>query len=205
MNRVVPIRIYGFIFLLFFSLLSLSLDAQNSELKVMYSPVSLQRMEDWGRNHHGLTARYAGAFMIEYNYYIKPGIKVGINVAYDKSLVAGTKTDTVKYPGPFNNNDYTISHYQQSNKSSYLFFSPQIGYEYIQTENFRMGSLIGLSMVFINWEDKIDSKLISKGTDINMFFHAELINFTWGNSHGLTGQLGFGYKGLVSLGYFFRW
>ncbi len=88
-----------------------------------------------------------------------------------------------------------------------------MGYEYIQKENFRLGSLVGLSMVLISTEDIVDpltgqesdSIINEKDTKINLFFHAEVINFTWGKNYGLTGQVGFGHKGLVSLGGFVKW
>lgn len=83
-------------------------------------------------------------------------------------------------------------------------FRPQLGFEYLQNDNFRLGSLVGVSVVFSNREDIFDFHN-DKESDTNLFFNAELINFTWGKTNGLTGQLGFGHKGLVSLGYFFRW
>ena len=50
-----------------------------------------------------------------------------------------------------------------------------------------------------------DNIINEKDTKINLFFHAEVINFTWGKNYGLTGQVGFGHKGLVSLGGFVKW
>ena len=80
-----------------------------------------------------------------------------------------------------------------------------MGYEYIQKENFRMGSLLGISMALINKEDIVEDAFTNKYTDVNFFFHAEVINFTWGKNYGLTGQLGFGHKGVASVGGFVRW
>jgi hypothetical protein len=68
-----------------------------------------------------------------------------------------------------------------------------------------MGSLVGVSMVLINRDDEVKDAFTSKETEVNFFFHAEVVNFTWGRTHGLTGQLGYGHKGLVSVGYFVRW
>lgn len=193
---------YKVIFTLLVSLLSTSVFAQNNEIKVMYSPVSLQRMDSWGRNAHGFSSKYTGAFMIDYNRYLKPRLKLGVNITYDQKKAAGTKTETyfTSYP-TFEYRTYT---YKQSNKESWFFFGPQLGFEYIQKENFRLGSLIGVSMILISCEDKTDF-MTSKDTYTNFLFHAELINFTWGKTNGLTGQLGCGHKGLVSLGYFISW
>lgn len=194
---------YKFIFPLLISVLTISVAAQENEIKVMYSPVSLQRMDDWSRNLDGLTARYTGAFMIDYKRYLKSRLKLGVNVTYDQGKASGTNTKSFRNPDfPY---DYITTTHQQSNEEGWLFFGPQLGFDYIQKDNFRMGSLVGLSLVFISWEDILDSRIIDKGTGIKIFFHAELINFTWGKTNGLTGQLGYGHKGLVSLGYFFRW
>ena len=62
-----------------------------------------------------------------------------------------------------------------------------------------------LSLVLINRDNEIEDAFTSKETEVNFFFHAEVVNFTWGKTHGLTGQLGYGHKGLVSVGCFVRW
>ena len=191
-----------FFFLLFIPL-SFSTFAQKNELKVMYSPISLTRIDNWGRDLDGLSANYTGAFMIDYNRYVKPRLKLGVNIVYDQEKVSGTKTGGYMNPHP--PYDWITTTTVQTNKEGWLFFGPQLGYEYIQKENFRMGSLVGVSMVLINKEDNVENAFTSKDTDVNFFFHAEVINFTWGKNYGLTGQLGFGHKGLVSLGGFVRW
>ena len=125
--------------------------------------------------------------------------------------MSGTNTDGYMNPHP--PYDWITTKTKQKNKEGWLFFGPQIGYEYIQKENFRMGSLVGASMVLISTEDTVDAlsgkeseKILNeKDTKMNIFFHAELINFTWGKNYGLTGQMGFGHKGLVSIGGFVRW
>lgn len=193
---------YKFIFPLLLSLLPISVLAQNNEIKVMYSPMSLQRIDDWGRNLDGLSGKYTGSFIIDYNYYLNPRLKLGINVSYDQKKLEGTKTTTFINPMPPYN--YVTMTYHQSNKEGWLFFGPQLGFDYIQKDKFRMGSLVGVSIVLINQEDIVDPET-TRGTDTNIFFHVELINFTLGKNHGLTGQLGYGHKGLVSFGYFIRW
>ena len=199
-----------FCFLLFY-LLSVVAFAQKNEVKVMYSPVSLLRVDNWGRDFDGLNAKYTGAFMIEYNHYVKPRLKLGINIAYDNEKISGEKSETFKNPRP--PYEWITTKIKQTNKEGWFFFGPQVGYEYIQKENFRLGSLVGLSMVLISTEDIVDpltgqesdSIINEKDTKINLFFHAEVINFTWGKNYGLTGQVGFGHKGLVSLGGFVKW
>lgn len=192
-----------FFLTLLISGLSIFVGAQKSEIKLMYSPLSLIQIGDMGSNLDNLTSNYTGAIMIDYNRYLTPRLKLGINVTYDHGKVSGTITDTYRSIQP--PYDIITTTYHDTDEESDLFFSPQISYEYIQKDNFRMGSLVGLSMVLFNWEGTRDSRIMTKGTDIAVFFHAELINFTLGNKMGLTGQLGFGHKGIVSLGYFCRW
>lgn len=192
-----------FLLTLLISGLSIFVDAQQSEIKMMYSPLSLIQIGDMGSNLDNLKSNYTGAIMIDYNRYLTPRLKLGINVTYDQGKVSGTTTDTyIRQEPPY---DIITTTYHDTQEECDLFFGPQISYEYIQNDNFRMGSLLGLSMVLYNWEGTRDSRIMSKGTDIVVFFHAELINFTLGNRMGLTGQLGFGHKGIASLGYFCRW
>ncbi|SMO81277.1 hypothetical protein SAMN06265379_10898 [Saccharicrinis carchari] len=193
---------YKFVFPLLVSLLSITSFAQKNEVKVMYSPVSLQRMDGWGTNYDGLDPKYSGAFMIDYNRYLKPRLKLGFNASYERKKVSGTKSYIYCNLNP--PYDCIDQSYKQSNKESLFFFGPQFGFEYLQKDNFRLGSLVGVSLVLSNREDIVDF-ITEKESDVNLFFHAELLNFTWGKTNGLTGQLGVGHKGLFSLGYFFRW
>lgn len=195
-------KTFKFVLLLLISLLSINSFAQKNEIKAMYSPLSLQRIDGWGRDFDYLSGKYTGAFMVEYNRYMKPRLKLGVSVGYDQKTLAGTRTDVfINQHPPYGTTTTTI---HQTNKEAWLFFGPQLGYDYIQKDNFRLGSLVGVYLVLTNYEDIVDSR-ISKGTDLDLFFHAEVVNFTWGKTNGLTGQLGYGNKGLFSLGYFVRW
>lgn len=197
--------------ILLFCLFSVTAFAQKNEVKVMYSPISPTRINNWGKNLDGLSAKYTGAIMIDYNRYIKPRLKLGVNIAYDQVKASGTKNGGFINPHP--PYDWITTTTTQTNKEGWFIFGPQVGYEYIQKENFRMGSLVGASMVLITTKDIVDplmeqesDKIISeKDTKMNFFFHAEVINFTWGKNYGLTGQLGFGHKGVASIGGFVRW
>ena len=196
-------KMHKWLTLLLFSFLSTTIFAQKNEVKVMYSPVSLHRMDNWGKDLDGLSAKYTGAFMVEYNRYVKPRLKLGVNITYDHKNISGTKTDG--YINPHPPYDWISTTSKQTNKEGWFFFGPQVGYEYIQQENFRLGSLVGVSMVLKNNDDTTDGQFRDKWTDVSFFFHTEILNFTWGQKYGLTGQLGYGHKGLVSLGGFVRW
>ncbi|NLZ95643.1 MAG: hypothetical protein GX921_07470 [Bacteroidales bacterium] len=63
-------KIHKRLIFLLFSFLSTVIFAQKNEVKVMYSPLSLHRMDNWGRDLDGLNAKYTGAFMVEYNRYL---------------------------------------------------------------------------------------------------------------------------------------
>jgi len=192
-----------FFIALLISGLSIYAAAQKSEIKLMYSPLSLIQIGDMGSNLEDPTSNYTGAFIMDYNRYLKPRLKLGINVTYEQGRVSGTTTDSyIRQEPPYDIITFT---YHDTDEERHLFFGPQLSYEYIQKDNFRMGSLVGLSMVLNNWVGTRDSQIMIKTTDITVFFHAELINFTWGNKMGLTGQLGYGHKGIVSLGFFSRW
>lgn len=195
------------IFSLLIGLLTVSgVFAQKNEIKAMYSPVSFQRIDSWGRNRDVLTTKYIGGFMIDYNRYLNSRLKLGVNVTYDQKKTTGKRTES--YIKPYPSHGYYTTTYQLSDKSEWFFVGPQLGYDYIEKQNFRLGSLVGVSMVLDRFEATQSSKnsqVKLKGIHANLFFHAEVINFTWGRTNGLTGQLGFGHKGLVSIGYFIRW
>ena len=151
-------KMHKWLSLLLFSFLSLSTFAQKNEVKVMYSPVSLHRMDNWSKDLDGLSAEYTGAFMVEYNRYLKPRLKLGVNIVYDHKKASGTKTDG--YINPHPPYDWISTTSKQTNKEGWFFFGPQVGYEYIQQENFRLGSLVGVSMVLKNNDDTTDRKSV---------------------------------------------
>ena len=62
-----------------------------------------------------------------------------------RSLVQ--KTGGYKNPHP--PYEWITTTTKQSNKEGWFFFGPQIGYDYVQKNNFRLGSLIGVSMVLL--------------------------------------------------------
>lgn len=184
--------------------------AQDIELKIMYSPVSLLRMDTW-INGTGVKvgeaidseSNHPGAFMMDCNMQISKKLKAGINVTYDYRKT--TDDSKYNYTPPWPNNDRTTTRYiTDVSKSKWLMFGPQIGYNYLQKDNFTLGCLLGLSLVWNT--ERIEGDLSnSKSSAIDVFFHAEVISFTLGKNNGLTGQVGFGHKGLCSIGYFFRW
>lgn len=183
--------------------------AQKNELKVMYSPISLLRMDTWDSGSGVIVGttleeevNHLGAFIVDYNYRISKKLKLGGNIIYDYRKTDRTSTSSYSQPWP-NNDNVTTTNSRDITKDYYLMFGPQLGYDYIRKEKFSLGSLVGLSFV---WNTEKTTGIInSKTSQLDFFFHVEAINFSWGKKHGLTGQFGFGHKGLVSVGYFVRW
>lgn len=133
---------------------------------------------------------------------LSENLKIGGNITYDyrKTDKSGTYSFPMTWP------DYGSSvteSVRDITKDYYLMFGPQLGYDYIRNEKFSLGSLVGLSFVWNT--EKTNGIVNTKTSQLDFFFHVEALNFSWGKKHGLTGQLGFGHKGLVSVGYFVRW
>lgn len=172
------------------------------ELKAMYSPFPLMKQSNWfnGDSHKNKN----NLFMLEYNYFYKDRWKIGVALSYEKGYENRTLIHTKGgltieeinrgYPA-------TITHFYY--KNYYWSFTPQIGYEYLKTDNFRMGCALGLSLIY-NCETTEGDILVGETKKIDVFGHVEFLNFTWGKTHGLTGQIGLGVKGLVSIGYFVK-
>lgn len=103
-------------------LLSIGAFAQKNEIKVMYSPISLQRVDSWGRDLDGLSAKYTGAFMLDYNRYVKPRLKLGVNIACDQAKESGTKSEIGRNPHfPY---DFIETFHDESNKEGWLSYRP---------------------------------------------------------------------------------
>ena len=181
--------------------------AQKHELKIMYAPLSLTTLDDMTShtNPYQTDKSRPGAWMLDYNYPLNDRFKIGFNITYDRFRTEGTQSyGTGGYP----NQDGTWSNaetkpFNYTTREFNLFVGPQISMDYLRQEKFRMGCGAGVSLVFI--KNQFKSPLVTnKETDINFMGHVELLNFTWGKTNGLTGQVGFGHKGLFSLGYFVR-
>ncbi|MGV8827004.1 MAG: hypothetical protein ACWA6U_01680 [Breznakibacter sp.] len=188
-------------------LLPIAAFPQKHELKIMYSPISLTTLDDMISNTNPFQTDKSspGAWMLEYNYPLNDRFKIGFNITYDRFRTEGTQSyNSSGYP----NQDETWStsettYFNYTKRESNLFLGPQISMDYLHMEKFRMGCGAGVSMVFVKNQFK-SPVVTNKETDINFMGHLELLNFTWGKTNGLTGQVGFGHKGLFSLGYFVR-
>lgn len=181
--------------------------AQKHELKVMYTPLSLTTLDDMTShtNPYQTDNSRPGAWMLDYNYPLNDRFKIGFNIAYDRFRTEGTQSySTGGYPN-LNGNwpDSKTKYFNYTTREYNLFLGPQISMDYLRLEKFRMGCGAGVSLVFIKNQFK-STVVTDKETKVNFMGHVELLNFTWGKTNGLTGQVGLGHKGLFSIGYFVR-
>jgi len=184
---------------LIFALLSSNmLYSQKHEFKLSHSIISLMRVDQkWARSNYYDDYSFSGSFFIDYNYYLKPKLYIGTALGYE----AGKKEVNIKHSYSTGLNSRVSDEYNQVDKDRYIYVAPQIGYNYINNDKFRLGSAIGLSLVFNRQITEIDDQ-VNEYNDVDAFFQIEVLSFTWGRTNGLTGQLGFGHKGVLSLGYF---
>jgi len=186
----------------FFICLLLSLPvlgkAQKHELSLTYSPLSLYSIEKIVDGPYPSQDNYkvVGGINLDYYQYLNPWLKIGANVMYDKASVEGSRSRNYWMSSAID----PASRYK-STKHMFVIAS-QIDFEYLQHTKFKMSS--GLSLGYAN------ERLTNEGNTNNKFdvdgvtFHINLVSFRWGKKHGLTGNLGLGYKGLVNMGYFVR-
>ncbi len=183
-------------------IIALHLNAQKNTLQLTYSPVPLLKMDkEWLHSHNYDNSNYSGAFTIDYYRTINKHLKIGLSATYETASY--DKTISGQYQPPYPNHNNIISTtYTVDEKYRYFYFGPQLSYNYINTDKFKLGS--GISLVLLHNTSITTIEFHEdKSSKIDAFAHLELLSFTWGKTNGLTGQLGFGHKGLFSLGYFF--
>lgn len=181
-----------------FTAISSCLSAQKNEFSLTYSPLSLYKIEKMVEGTASYESNYKvlGAINFDYYRYMNEWVKIGINILYDRT----SKDTQVDY------NDYPESWYEylrakngHSLKESFVF-APQIEFEYLRHSKFKLSS--GISIGFANESVTNNGYYASSYSVSGWTFHLNLIKFKWGKKHGLTGNLGAGYKGALSLGYF---
>ena len=181
--------------------------AQKHELKIMYAPISFIALDDMisHTNPYQTDKSRPGAWMLDYNYPLNDRFKIGFNITYDRFRTEGTQSyGTGGYPNQDGTwPDSKTKYFNYTTREYNLFLGPQISMDYLRLEKFRMGCGAGVSLVFIKNQFK-STVVTDKETKVNFMGHVELLNFTWGKTNGLTGQVGIGHKVLFSLGYFVR-
>lgn len=170
---------------------------QKYEWSVSYSPLSIYGIEKMIDGKVPGQSKYfvLGAINADYYTYLNIWLKLGVNVMYDRAFVEGAGYRYGYGYGYGNEFEYSAS-------KSALVFSPQIDFEYLRHPKFRMSSGIAVGYAMERFSNKAHISGDFRADGVTA--HLNLISFRWGQKSGLTGNLGVGYKGLLSLGYFVR-
>lgn len=134
-------------------------------------------------------SRSPGAWYAGYRYSITEKIGIGGVFTFDHNAY-----DAIRYDinvGKFNNNYYTIS--------------VEGDFRYINNPKFKLYSLIGVGGTLLHQKYKGD-QLYADKENSNIFFNFQItpVGLKYGNRFGGFLELGFGYKGIVTAGLFFR-
>ncbi|MBS2097583.1 hypothetical protein [Carboxylicivirga linearis] len=186
------------IFIVAFLCLSiLGVKAQKQELSVSYSPLSIYRFEKifegteaYEDNYHVL-----GAFNLNYLYHFNSWFKAGVNIMYDRASKDGISSyytlETMDDPA-----------FKTRVTKQAFILAPEFDFQYLNHPKLKLSSSlsVGYAFEFFEQEGYYNSNYGMEG----LTYHLNLIGFKWGQKHGLTGQIGFGYKGALNLGYFIR-
>ena len=139
---------------------------------------------------------YIGAWHLGYKYSLSDRFAIGPVLALDRGtsdiggeiIVGG---DGIMRPsGKFTSNYYTLA--------------VEGDYKYVNSDKFKLYSLVGVGATMLNQTynpDAGDNKSQSK-----TFFNGQItpIGIKFGSSVGVFAELGFGYKGIVCAGIFYR-
>ncbi|WP_439185178.1 hypothetical protein [Carboxylicivirga taeanensis] len=182
--------------LLLFCCAFLRTEAQTTELSLTYSPLSLYQLEKLVDGSFEGQSKYfvLGAFNMEYSSYLNNWLKLGINLMYDKTVSEGSI--------PFYYSPLSVKNPEYRSTKSAFIIAPVLDFEYLRHPKFKLSS--GLSIGY-GYERIRNEGGLNQSMNINgLTFQINLLGFRWGQQQGLTGNIGFGYKGAINLGYFIR-
>ncbi|MCT4646022.1 MAG: hypothetical protein N4A74_13635 [Carboxylicivirga sp.] len=179
----------------------LTLNAQNHELSLSYSPLSLYKFEKLveGTDDSQHNYKVLGAFNIDYYRYMNDWLKLGVSVMYDQASIEGNYSPYYT-PYYYTSSPLTQTAYK-STKHAFVV-APQIDFEYLRHTKFRLSS--GLSIGYGNEKMDYNGPINTNVDTDGLTFHINLLSFRWGKKQGLCGSIGAGYKGFCNLGYFVR-
>jgi hypothetical protein len=129
-----------------------------------------------------------GAFHLGYKYSLSDRIALGPVFTYDLNT-SDAIVDNVK-TGKFTSNYYT--------------FSLEGDYKYVNRDKLKLYALVGAGATILNqtYKDNQSGKHGEKQTFFN--FQVTPIGVKYGDSFGVFTELGFGYKGILCAGLFYR-
>ena len=128
-----------------------------------------------------------GEFRAGYAYYPTERVSVGATVS-----ILQTTSDAVR--SGTSSGEYT---------TRYLTFAAEGTYNYLTRESFRLYGLIGAGVTNLNASYTGQGQ--NERDNANAFnFHVSPIGAAFGRQFGGTAEVGFGYRGIVSLGLFYK-
>lgn len=127
--------------------------------------------------------RSVGEFRVGYAYHPIERVSVGATFSYLQTIADAVTDGTVT-------GDY---------KSQYLTFAAEGTFYYLSRENIRLYGLLGAGLT------NLSSDYRGNDRNANVFnLHVTPIGIAFGNRFGGTAEIGFGYRGVFSLGLFYK-
>lgn len=132
--------------------------------------------------------KYSGASYINYSYAIKDNFMIGLEAAYER-ITKDTYVSKTKVADQTNNA---------------LSMGASARYNYISNPKFRM--YFGLAAGYITVQAKSEPVKGSgykaeKGNTGQFGYHITGLGFRYGKKAAVIGELGFGYKGILNIGF----
>ncbi|TAJ12848.1 hypothetical protein DMA11_10960 [Marinilabiliaceae bacterium JC017] len=154
---------------------------------------------NWDKNT--FSSKFYGAWTLEYNQYVNDWWKVGGDFVIDYA-----RHEHRDNPAYYDGSHFYGSYSHMKTKQLFWGLGISNDFEFLRHPAFRLGS--GISLAY--WSENYRTEFVEGDYPDHKYdiegigFHIKLLGFTWGRKHGLTGQMGMGYKGILSLGYFYR-
>lgn len=141
-----------------------------------------------GGLHETKNQTYSGASYINFSYAIKNDFLIGAEVVYErisKDIYSGTTNE-----GRQIDNSFTIG--------------ANAKYSYISNPKFRMYSGLagGYNIIQANFDpEKGSTSKATKGNKGAFGYHLTAFGFRYGKKAAVVAELGFGYKGIINIGF----
>jgi opacity protein-like surface antigen len=140
--------------------------------------------------------KYIGAIHAGYKYAVSNRFALGPVFTYDR----GTSTSDVPFRDELGN-DIGYGKFT----SNYYSLALEGDYKYINSDKFKLYSLVGVGPTFLNQSFKEDNSSEDKSQSKTFFnYQVTPIGIKYGDSFGVFAELGFGYKGILCAGVFYR-
>lgn len=133
--------------------------------------------------------RAVGEFRVGYAYYPIERVSVGATASFLQTTSDAVSEGSVT-------GDYS---------STYLTFAAEGTYTYLTRNNIRLYGLLGAGLTNLNSKYTTGGESQRESDPTNYFnFHVSPIGITFGKQFGGTAEVGFGYRGIISLGLYYR-